>query len=151
MGILGRNRPQQGAGTGSTILGSGTELVGDLTLNDSLHVDGRLDGNIRSEADVTIGETGRVDGEIRSRRVLVSGSLNGRIEAERLEIVAGGSVEGTISVVDLVIEPGGRFNGASELREKASESSARDGEAKRESSRSTIGQDSEPDRESSPA
>jgi len=118
MGILGRNRPQQGAGTGSTILGSGTELVGDLTLSDSLHVDGRLEGNIRSEADVTLGESGRVDGEIHARRVLVSGTMNGRINAERLEIVAGGSVEGTISVVDLVIEPGGRFNGTSELSEQ---------------------------------
>lgn len=150
MGILGRNRPQQGAGTGSTILGSGTELVGDLTLSDSLHVDGRLEGNIRSEADVTLGESGRVDGEIHARRVLVSGTMNGRINAERLEIVAGGSVEGTISVVDLVIEPGGRFNGASELREQPA-ATASGNKAKSQSGRSADGNDSGPEKESSPA
>lgn len=116
MGILGRDRPQQGSGAGSTLVGADTELVGNLTLNDNLHVDGRIEGDIRSNADVTIGKSGRLDGEIHAQRVLISGRVKGRIEAERLEIVAGGEVEGNVVTVDLVIEPGGRFNGSSEIR-----------------------------------
>lgn len=122
MGILGRNRTEQGPGTGSTIIGSDTQLVGDLTLSDSLHVDGRIEGDIRSQADVTLGSSGEVVGEIHARRVLVSGSMDGRIDAERLEIIAGGVVEGNVRVTDLVIEPGGRFNGSSEIRQAEPES-----------------------------
>jgi len=116
MGILGRDRPQQGSSSGSTIIGSDTHLVGNLTLSDGLHLDGRIDGDIQSEGDVTIGQSGRLEGEINARRVLISGQVNGRIDAERLEIVAGGVVEGNVVTVDLVIEPGGRFNGSSEIR-----------------------------------
>lgn len=66
---------------------------------------------------MTLGTSGKVVGEVHAVRVLVSGTLEGRVDSERLEIVAGGSVEGTVSVTDLVIEPGGRFNGSSEIRQ----------------------------------
>jgi len=64
---------------------------------------------------VVVGSPGRIKGRINARNVIVSGHVEGTIEAERLEIVSGGSVEGKILTVDLVIEPGGRFNGSSEL------------------------------------
>lgn len=116
MGIFGKDSPQQGTGNGSTVIAAGTKLVGDLTLNDSLHIDGCIEGDVQSESDVALGKSGTLNGQIKARRVLVSGTVTGRIEAERLEIVAGGTVEGDVSIVDLVIETGGRFNGSSEIR-----------------------------------
>lgn len=68
---------------------------------------------------MALGKSGSLNGQISARRVLVSGTVTGRIEAERLEIVAGGTVEGDVSIVDLVIETGGRFNGSSEIRSAA--------------------------------
>lgn len=124
MGILGRDRPQQGSSSGSTIIGSNTKLVGNFTLSDSLHLDGRIEGDIQSEADVTVGKSGSLEGEIVARRVLISGQVRGRIDAERLEIVSGGVVEGSVVTVDLVIEPGGRFNGSSEIRGEIAEPAA---------------------------
>ncbi len=78
--------------------------------------------------------------------MLISGTMNGRVEAERLEIVAGGSVEGTISVIDLVIEPGGRFNGASELRQQPASDAA-----KAANRRAAAERDDDAGKESSPA
>lgn len=57
-----------------------------------------------------------VEGEIKAQRILVSGSFVGKIEAERLEIVASGKVTGEISVGQLVVESGGHFNGTSRIR-----------------------------------
>lgn len=152
MGILGRDRPQQGSSTGSTIIGSDTHLVGNLTLSDSLHLDGRIDGDIQSEGDVTIGQSGRLEGEIRARRVLISGQVSGRIDAERLEIVAGGTVEGNVVTVDLVIEPGGRFNGSSEIRSEPSREAAGPASAPAKSTRKKSSGDEAPaDGSSSPA
>lgn len=159
MGILGRDRPQQGSSAGSTLIGADTELVGDLTLNDNLHVDGRLQGNIESSADVTIGKSGHMDGEIRAQRVLVSGRVQGRIDADRLEIVAGGEVEGNVVTVDLVIEPGGRFNGSSEIRAEELPASSvaepskndRKEDPKKDSKKTSLDDDKAPEGSSSPA
>jgi len=119
MAIFGKDRTQPGARNGSTIVSAGSELVGDLTLTDSLHVDGRIDGNIQSQSDITIGEKGQIKGHVKARRLVISGTLTGTISAERLEIIAGGTVEGDVQTVELVIEPGGRFNGSSEILAQA--------------------------------
>ncbi|MFO7762430.1 MAG: polymer-forming cytoskeletal protein [Wenzhouxiangellaceae bacterium] len=115
MAIFGKDRAQQGTGNGSTVIGAGSDFVGNLTLKDTLHVDGRIDGDVESESNVVIGENGRVEGRITAETVVVSGQVNGSVSAGRLEIIAGGCVEGDVHIVDLVIEPGGRFNGSSEI------------------------------------
>lgn len=118
MGILDRNRTHGNERAGNTVVAAGTKLVGDLTLSDHLHIDGHIEGTIRSESEIAIGEQGRVEGEIEAERLYVSGSFEGSISARRLEIVAGGRVEGDVVVSELVIEPGGQFNGNSRIREQ---------------------------------
>ncbi|MFU8878120.1 MAG: bactofilin family protein [Wenzhouxiangellaceae bacterium] len=124
MAIFGKDRARQDPGHGTTIIAADSELVGNLTLSDDLHVDGRTEGDIASKATVVVGSPGRIKGRINARNVIVSGRVEGTIEAERLEIVSGGSVEGKIHTVDLVIEPGGRFNGSSELLDTAGRESS---------------------------
>ncbi|MGY6587307.1 MAG: bactofilin family protein [Wenzhouxiangella sp.] len=116
MGILGRSHSPDRQRAGTTVIAGGTKLVGDLALSDNLHVDGELEGSVKSEAEVSIGEKGRVEGDISARRVLISGSFSGTIEAEKLEIVSTGLVTGTVRVDQLMIETGARFNGSSEVR-----------------------------------
>jgi len=41
-----------------------------------LHIDGRVEGSIDSEANVAIGETGRFEGEIKAKHIVVCGHLN---------------------------------------------------------------------------
>lgn len=115
MAIFGKERAQQGARNGSTIVAAGTQFVGNFTLTDTLHVDGRIEGDVQSESNVVIGADGYLKGQIRAATIVVSGRVDGSISADRLEIIAGGSVEGDVHIVDLVIEPGGRFNGSSEI------------------------------------
>ena len=115
MAIFGKERAQQSARNGSTIVAAGTEFVGNLTLSDTLHVDGRIDGDVKSESNVVIGADGYLKGQIKAATIVVGGRVDGSISADRLEIIAGGCVEGDVHIVDLVIEPGGRFNGSSEI------------------------------------
>ncbi|MBS3742715.1 MAG: polymer-forming cytoskeletal protein [Wenzhouxiangellaceae bacterium] len=115
MAIFGKDRAQQGTDNGSTVIAAGSDFVGNITLKDTLHVDGRIDGDVESESNVVIGENGRIKGRITAETVVVSGQVDGSVSAGRLEIIAGGCVEGDVHIVDLVIEPGGRFNGSSEI------------------------------------
>lgn len=80
-----------------------------------MHVDGKIEGDIESSADIAIGAEGRVQGRVQAEAVIVSGRIQGSVSARRLEILAGGAIEGDVHVVELVIEPGGRFNGSSEI------------------------------------
>lgn len=74
-----------------------------------------MSGKLISSRNITIGVDGKFDGEIQAKKVVVSGYIEGRIDAERLEIVSTGKVRGEIRVAELVIEPGGHFNGSSEI------------------------------------
>lgn len=98
------------------MVAAGTSIVGELVLTDSLHLDGKIDGSIQSESEVSIGQSGQFDGELKAARVLVSGKIKGNVHAERLEIVSGGQVNGDVEVDELVIESGGQFNGSSRIR-----------------------------------
>tara|TARA_R110001599_G_scaffold5987_3_gene29622 strand:- start:5267 stop:5587 length:321 start_codon:yes stop_codon:yes gene_type:complete len=75
-----------------------------------------MEGKLTSEGDVTIGSSGRYTGDVSAKRVLVSGILDGKVDADRLEIVASGQVSGEIKVRELVIESGGQFIGASQVK-----------------------------------
>lgn len=94
----------------------GATLTGDVQLNHDLHLDGVMKGNLISENDLIVGTGGRFTGDVKAKRVLVSGVLDGKIDADRLEIVASGQVSGEIKVRELVIESGGQFVGASQVK-----------------------------------
>lgn len=118
MGIISKGHSPDRQRSGTTVIAAGTKLVGDLALSDSLHIDGRLEGNVRSDGEVSIGQQGLVNGEITAERILISGQFEGSITAERLEIATGGRVDGDVTVGELVIESGARFNGTSHSRQQ---------------------------------
>ncbi|WP_082117527.1 polymer-forming cytoskeletal protein [Spongiibacter sp. IMCC21906] len=100
----------------TTTIAAGTSLIGNVELKDNFHLDGKMEGNLVSTADVTIGRNGSLKGDITAKRVLISGTMDGTIDADRLEIVASGLVTGGIKVREFVIESGGQFVGASQVK-----------------------------------
>lgn len=99
------------------MVAAGANLTGDIELNHDFHLDGVMTGNLVSKNDLIVSTSGRFTGEVKAKRVLVSGVLDGKIDAERLEIVASGQVSGDIKVRELVIESGGQFVGASQVKQ----------------------------------
>jgi cytoskeletal protein CcmA (bactofilin family) len=116
MGFTGKNAKKTDGSPRTTVVAAGTTLVGDVKLTDNFHLDGTMEGKLNSDGDVTIGSSGRYTGDVSAKRVLVSGILDGKVDADRLEIVASGQVSGEIKVRELVIESGGQFIGASQVK-----------------------------------
>ncbi|WP_238631391.1 bactofilin family protein [Halorhodospira halochloris] len=116
MGIIGKGDKSKGASPGTTVISNGTRLVGELTLESNLHVDGQIKGTIISDHDVSIGRSGRFEGNLKAERLLVSGFVEGVIDCAVMEIVAEGRVFGELHSDDFVIEPGGHFLGESHPR-----------------------------------
>ncbi|MEX0732313.1 MAG: polymer-forming cytoskeletal protein [Aquisalimonadaceae bacterium] len=112
MGLFGSNDKPRPRG-GTTIIAEGTSITGDFDLSGNLHIDGRVEGRILSENDISVGASGSFEGEIRASRIVVSGQIRGRVDCDHLEIVATGKVLGEVSSKAFVIEPGGQFVGES--------------------------------------
>lgn len=107
-----KKRPDQAQAI-HTLLGKGTLWKGEIQAGqNSLRIEGDVEGNIRSEGEVTIAPTGVVRGTIQAKHLIVTGRVQGifRIH-ECLEIHGTGCVEGEVEVGSLVVDEGGTLQG----------------------------------------
>lgn len=100
-----------------TLLGGSMTLKGELTGNEDLTIEGQFDGTINlKDYCVTIGQNGQVKADVTARQVVVSGKLDGKINArEKIEIHRTGSVVGDLISAGVAIEEGAYFKGSIEI------------------------------------
>ncbi len=101
-------------------LGQGAIIEGKLTFKGSVHIDGRVEGEIRADDTVVLGESAVVVAKITAAKVIAQGRIEGDIEAsQRIELRAPASVTGNIRTPSLVIHEGVTFEGRSDMGGKA--------------------------------
>ena len=99
-------------GNGTTLVGAGTTLKGDISSNSDLRIDGTVIGNIHSSAKVVIGANGVVEGDISGNQADIIGKVTGNIKAKDLLQLRGDStVTGNLYAEKLQVEPSATFNG----------------------------------------
>lgn len=102
-----------------SVLGKGTEVIGEITFTSGMQVDGVIKGKVRSESSILIGSSGKVDGEVDIRNISISGEFRGIIRAsERVEIHKEAKVFGDIFSPCLIIEAGATFEGRCNMGER---------------------------------
>ncbi len=102
-----------------SIIAPGTHFKGAISGVESLHVLGRLEGEVKSERLVWIHTGGSVEGDIQSRHVIIDGKLNGAIvDAGLVEVMAKARVTGNIQTDKLVIAEGSFFKGEIRMLQK---------------------------------
>ncbi len=99
-----------------SVLGVGTRLTGTLQVDESIRIDGRLDGNVeQSDGDerwLIIGLTAEIHGDIHAQNVSVGGKVIGNIFASgNVELTNGSEVRGNISHLSITVEPGASVHG----------------------------------------
>ncbi len=96
------------------ILSNDVEITGTLKFSNDLIIDGKIDGEVSSDGDLTIGENASIKGDIITRSVTVFGKVNGNITvAERCELKQNAELIGDIEAGKLAIEEGATFMGSS--------------------------------------
>jgi len=97
---------------GPTVIGPQAVFVGEISGDEDLLVEGRLEGKIRTDRKVTVGGTGDVRGDILARSVVVAGRVQGQVQAqERAELLASASVSGSIQAPKVIIAEGAQLQG----------------------------------------
>ncbi|MBL7755983.1 MAG: polymer-forming cytoskeletal protein [Chitinophagaceae bacterium] len=124
------------AGNGTTLIGAGTTLKGDIHSNSDLRIDGTIVGNIHSTAKVVVGANGTVEGDITGLQADVIGKVAGNIKVKDLLQLRGDcTVNGNIYAGKLQVEPSATFNGQCHMGGAATpvlEASQRNGKAEKE-------------------
>jgi len=102
-------------------LDRGTKVTGQLCFDGPAKIDGRVEGEIKGK-EVTIGENAEVAAKIIGESVVVCGTVEGDITADkRIEIRPTGRVTGNIAAPTLVIHHGAHFEGHCAMTKESDE------------------------------
>jgi len=95
-----------------TLIGEGTFFKGVLESKGSVRIEGKFEGEIKTQGDILIGEKAIVKAQITARMATVSGQVTGNIAiSNMLFITKTGKVYGNISGNQLSIEEGAIYKG----------------------------------------
>jgi len=93
-------------------------------LSCKLHIDGEINGIVKSSNTVVIGKDGNFNGDLFSKKLIIKGVFDGNANCESIELLKDGKIVGKIISKDLMIESGSIFEGESELKKETKLSSA---------------------------
>ena len=93
-----------------SIIGADLKIVGDLSSDGEIQIDGAVDGDIRTKS-LLVGETARIKGEIVADTVFVHGSISGQIKSREVNLAKTAHVVGDILHENLAIETGAFLEG----------------------------------------
>lgn len=100
----------------TTIISRGVKIEGKITSDGNIRVDGDIKGDIISQNNVTVGESGQVNGQINANVISIGGKVIGTVSAkEKLALEAKGNLKGDIFTKTLVVEAGAKFDGNSKM------------------------------------
>ena len=108
------------------MIGPSITIRGDLTGQEDLQVEGRVEGKIDLKQNlVTVGAQGRVKADIYGRLIEVEGEVEGNLFGQEQVIVRrSGSVRGNITAPRVSLEDGANFKGTIDMDPKANQRKA---------------------------
>jgi len=101
----------------SALIGAGIHINGDITGDENLVIEGRVDGKIRLDMNqVDIGQSGRVNADITAKVIKIAGEVRGDISGtEKVIISRSGNVHGNIVAPRMTLEDGAIFKGSIDM------------------------------------
>jgi cytoskeletal protein CcmA (bactofilin family) len=98
-----------------SLVGSGTEIRGDIHFKDGLHIDGVVKGSVVAEGEdsmLTMSEDGRIEGEVRVHNLVLNGEVIGDVYAsEHIELAPAARVTGNVYYNLIEMAMGAEVNG----------------------------------------
>lgn len=95
-----------------TYIDSGCELVGKLSFQQSVKINGRVEGEIEVSKRLVVGEAAQIEASISAEEVEVYGTVNGDIKVKRkVTLHESARVTGEIQTAGIVVQEGARFKG----------------------------------------
>lgn len=102
----------------STILGRGSVFEGNIKVEHSLRIDGRVKGDVTTSDTLIIGKEGEVIGNVKVKSLVVGGRVDGTVDASTKIVLENKAVfRGEMNTNKLVIDEGAIFEGKCSMKE----------------------------------
>ncbi len=113
--VVSQHQPSPVA-PGVTVFGKSMKIVGEVTSDEELYLDGDLDGKLNLRNRLTVGPNSKVNANIKAQEITVFGTIKGNVESEsRVSLRTGASIVGDIKTAGIVIEDGAYFKGGIDI------------------------------------
>ena len=99
-----------------TLLAKGVLIKGEIRVDGTVRIDGRLEGEIHTKGTVVIGEDGMVQGTVTAGTLINSGKMKATVTAtERIQLLKTGTLIGEVHTPNFAMEDGSKFQGLSDM------------------------------------
>ena len=95
---------------GLSFIGPEVLVSGDLATDAQLHVDGRIDGNVRC-SQLVQGEAGIIAGNIQAEEARIAGTVEGQVNVRTLFVEASAKILGDVTYETLSMDAGAQLEG----------------------------------------
>lgn len=113
------SNPYDNASERVSILGPTLHFKGELHADEELLIKGRIEGSITHSQRVTVCAEGTVTANVRAQVIVVEGSVNGDLQAEKAVMVKEtAKLRGNITAPSVSIVEGANFNGGIDMEKR---------------------------------
>ncbi len=111
-------KEQTNTGIAHNMLTNGTKIVGTITTDKDIRIDGNLEGDIICNGKIVLGSMGTIKGNVQCTSAEIMGTIEGKIKtSEMLSLKSTSRINGEIKTRNLSIEPNAQFNGTCEMND----------------------------------
>ena len=102
-----------------TIIGDATSFKGTIVSKENIRIDGKHEGELTTQRDLVISESGQVRGVVQAENIVLGGALEGELKStHKLMLLASARFQGKAEMLTLIIEEGACFQGECRQKEK---------------------------------
>jgi cytoskeletal protein CcmA (bactofilin family) len=101
---------------GNCVVSKGTLIEGGFSSAENIRLDGRVQGTLKCDKRLVIGEAGQVAGEVNAAEAVIMGTVLGNVAiAGSLHLTATAKIEGDITAKLLTVDEGAVYNGKCQI------------------------------------
>lgn len=110
----------------NTIIGPGSDFVGELSVQGGIRIDGNIEGKVAATGPLTVGQQAKIVApSVEASSATIGGSIEGDIVVkDRIRLETTARVKGNMSAKVLIIEEGARFIGNMDMPSEPAPTSA---------------------------
>lgn len=95
-----------------TIIGSSIKVKGNFHGKGNIVIEGTLEGSLKTDANIYIGNKAKVVANIQAQDLIVNGEIKGNVQAKKyLSLGSTAKIDGDIAYSEISIEKGALING----------------------------------------
>ncbi len=103
----------------STHIASGSKVVGEISGDAELVVEGRVEGEVHLKSRLVVGREGHVQGRVVAESIEVAGKIVGDVQGlDKVKVLESGTLEGDVAAPRVVIDDGAFFKGNVDMTKK---------------------------------